>query len=123
MTLTGGRGRGPHTGQRALDTCTSWYAYAAMFGSSTQLSLSYHSFRTHILFYILFSGSIVRHLVVFCQPQPLACIPVTPPPPEFCLRGGQGGSKGGGWVGLWGGPPPPGDLELLEAPNKFFGLN
>ena len=25
---------------------------------------------------------------------------------EFCLRGG-GESKGGGWVGLWGGPPPP----------------
>ena len=24
---------------------------------------------------------------------------------EFCLRGG-GGSKGGGWVGLWGDPPP-----------------
>ena len=39
--------------------------------------------------------------------------------PEFCLRG-----KGGGWVGLWGDPPPPsGDPELLEAPKKFFGLN
>ena len=24
---------------------------------------------------------------------------------EFSLRGG--GSKGGGWVGLWGGPAPP----------------
>ena len=28
---------GPHAGQRALHTCTSWYAYAAMFGSSYQL--------------------------------------------------------------------------------------
>ena len=29
---------------------------------------------------------------------------------------------GGG--GLWGEPPtPPGDPELLEAANKFFGLN
>ena len=24
------------------------------------------------------------------------------------------GSKGGGWVGLWAGPPPPGDPELIE---------
>ena len=34
------------------------------------------------------------------------------------LLGGRGGSKGGGWVGLWGDPsPPPGDPELLEAPE------
>ena len=27
----------------------------------------------------------------------------------------------GGWVGgAVGGPPPPGDPELLEAPKKFF---
>ena len=38
----GGRGEGgvrtqggrPHSGHKALHTCTSWYAYAAMFGSS-----------------------------------------------------------------------------------------
>ena len=28
---------GPHAGQRALHTCTSWYAYAAMFGSSIKI--------------------------------------------------------------------------------------
>ena len=33
---------------------------------------------------------------------------------DFSLRGGGG---------LWGGTPPSGDPELLEAPNKFFGLN
>ena len=32
--------QGPHAGQRALHTCTSWYAYAAMFGSS-------HSYAQH----------------------------------------------------------------------------
>ena len=32
-----------------------------------------------------------------------------------------GGGPGGG--GLWGDTPPSGDPELLEAPNKFFGVN
>ena len=47
------------------------------------------------------------------------------PSPRVFLKEG-GGSKGGGWVGLWGGTPPPGDPELLEAPKaskKFFDLN
>ena len=60
-------GEGPHAGRRALHTCTSWYAYAAMFGSSIQLNVSYSSP----------SGSIARCLAMFYQPQPLACVLLT----------------------------------------------
>ena len=31
---------GPYAGHKALHTCTSWYAYAAMFGSSSIIGLS-----------------------------------------------------------------------------------
>ena len=46
-------------------------------------------------------------------------------PTRVFLKGG-GPRWVGGWVGLWGGTPPPGDPELLEAPKapkKIFGLN
>ena len=52
-----------------------------------------------------------------CSPKasPVRTPPSSCRPPFPHIGGGGGGSEGGGWVGLWGGPLPAGDPELLDA--------
>ena len=41
-------GLGPYRGHKAIHTCTSWYAYAAMFGSSIIIGLGHKSVNLQI---------------------------------------------------------------------------
>ena len=56
---------GPQAGHKALHTCTSWYAYAAMFGSSIRLCLCS---RDHSIPYIL-AFDLSTHEVFVCYRQ------------------------------------------------------
>ena len=125
----GGQGRGgPYAGHKALHTCTSWYAYAAMFGSSSIIGLGHIS--AMLQAHSEFNGIAMPHSLlcvylpdcwtVFCRPQgslnstvqkgaPLISIP------GVALEGrGGGGGKGG---------PEMGDNTLDKgtgrAPTKF----
>ena len=55
----------PHAGQEALYTYTSWYAYAAMFGSSMIQSAP--------LAICTVLDRSITYVAVFCQPRPLVC--------------------------------------------------
>ena len=50
--------------------------------------------------------------------------PPSTPRAAHCLVTPGGGSKGGGWVGLWGGPPPPrrrpGVVRGAEGAEEMF---
>ena len=71
---------------KALHTCTSWYAYAAMFGSSIDTMVPRALQRMYRLHLCLPSYPL---LAVFCRPKPLACMSQ------------YGGLRStGGWTGL-----------------------
>ena len=82
----GGGGGGRKQVNKALHTCTSWYAYAAMFGSSIDTMGPRARQRMYRLHLCLPS---YRLLAVFCRPKPLACM------------SRYGGLRStGGWTGL-----------------------
>ena len=71
---------------KALHTCTSWYAYAAMFGSSIDTMVPRALQRMYRLHLCLPSYPLQA---VFCRPRPLACM------------SRYGGLRStGGWTGL-----------------------